>query len=148
LIPEVAVPPPSGDATFTDALLDPSTGAQHDDDSTQTTAENDTQLEDVVFGEVGLPFDDSLANLRKMDPTIPQPKGYSPFYGGNSTRDIDISSDPLPVDATLRERLEVWRHAPGGRGEIPDEVELGGFMQVREEQGQEQEHACLHHPRR
>lgn len=43
-------------------------------------------------------------------------------------REIDIYSEPLPVDATLRERLDVWKNAPGGRGEVEGEVELGGFM--------------------
>ena len=27
----------------------------------------------------------------------------------------------------MRERLEVWRNAPGGRGEVEGEIELGGF---------------------
>lgn len=44
-------------------------------------------------------------------------------------REIDIASEALPLEAGLRERLDVWRNAPGGRGEIPGEIELGGFMQ-------------------
>ncbi|EJT50851.1 hypothetical protein A1Q1_07959 [Trichosporon asahii var. asahii CBS 2479] len=52
---------------------------------------------------------------------------HSPFYGGPSRRAIDIASDPLPVNATLRERLDVWRAAPGGRG--GDDVEPGQFVQ-------------------
>jgi alpha 1,2-mannosyltransferase len=44
-------------------------------------------------------------------------------------RRIDIASEPLSVNATLRERLDAWRDAPGGRGEIEDEIELGGFVQ-------------------
>ena len=42
-------------------------------------------------------------------------------------RDIDLASDALPMEATLAQRLDVWRNAPGGRGEIPGEIELGGF---------------------
>lgn len=44
-------------------------------------------------------------------------------------REIDTASGALPVEATLRQRLDVWKNAPGGRGEVPGEVELGGFMQ-------------------
>lgn len=44
----------------------------------------------------------------------PQPKESSPFYGGSSTRPIDISSDPLPLSASLKQRLDFWAAAPGG----------------------------------
>jgi alpha 1,2-mannosyltransferase len=44
-------------------------------------------------------------------------------------RDIDISSQALPLEASLRERLDVWRDAPGGRGDVMGEVELGQFTQ-------------------
>lgn len=44
-------------------------------------------------------------------------------------RDIDISSRALPLEASLRERLDIWRDAPGGRGDISGEVEPGQFMQ-------------------
>ncbi|ODN80348.1 hypothetical protein L202_02608 [Cryptococcus amylolentus CBS 6039] len=44
-------------------------------------------------------------------------------------RPIDLASDAMPLEATTRERLEVWRNAPGGRGEVEGEVEMGGFMQ-------------------
>ncbi|KLT45766.1 hypothetical protein CC85DRAFT_294986 [Cutaneotrichosporon oleaginosum] len=37
---------------------------------------------------------------------------YSPFYGGGSTRAIDLASDPLPQTATLAERLDAWEAAP------------------------------------
>lgn len=63
------------------------------------------------------------------DIKLPVPQDYSPFYGGKSRRPIDISSDPLPVTASLQERLNVWRNAPGGRGAIDGEVELGKFVQ-------------------
>ncbi|WVO13349.1 hypothetical protein L204_100964 [Cryptococcus depauperatus] len=49
-------------------------------------------------------------------------------------REIDIASDALPVVATLRERLDVWRKAPGEKGEIEGEVEHGGFMKWNLEQ--------------
>lgn len=52
---------------------------------------------------------------------------HSPFYGGPSRRAIDIASDPLPVNASLRERLDAWRAAPGARG--ADDVEPGQFVQ-------------------
>ncbi|WVW78612.1 hypothetical protein I302_100571 [Kwoniella bestiolae CBS 10118] len=49
-------------------------------------------------------------------------------------REIDIASDSLPLTATLRERLNAWRDAPGGRGEVEGEVEHGGFVQWNLEQ--------------
>lgn len=52
-----------------------------------------------------------------------------------SPRPIDIASDAMPLEATLRERLDVWRHSPGGRGNLPDEVEPGEFMQWNLEVG-------------
>ena len=54
---------------------------------------------------------------------------YPTFTPPPGQRDIDFSSESLPVEATLRERLDIWRNAPGARGEIPGEVELGGFVQ-------------------
>jgi len=54
-------------------------------------------------------------------------RSSAPSESPDGRRLIDCSSDSLPVDASLRERLDVWRDAPGGRGEIPGEVELGGF---------------------
>lgn len=68
-----------------------------------------------------------------MPPVFPsrpppvQPNGNESALG--EKREIDLASDALPLEATLRQRLDVWRYAPGGRGEIPGEVELGGFMQ-------------------
>jgi hypothetical protein len=50
-------------------------------------------------------------------------------------REIDLASEPLPVEASLRERLDAWRDAPGGRGEVPGEVEMGGFVQWNLEVG-------------
>jgi hypothetical protein len=44
-------------------------------------------------------------------------------------RDIDVSSEALPLEATLRDRLDVWRNAPGGRGDVLGEVEPGQFVQ-------------------
>jgi hypothetical protein len=44
-------------------------------------------------------------------------------------RDIDLSSKALPLEASLKERLEIWRNAPGGRGDLPGEVEPGQFVQ-------------------
>jgi alpha 1,2-mannosyltransferase len=44
-------------------------------------------------------------------------------------RDIDVSSQALPLEASLRERLDVWRDAPGGRGDIMGEIEPGQFTQ-------------------
>ncbi|WWC59407.1 uncharacterized protein I303_101962 [Kwoniella dejecticola CBS 10117] len=49
-------------------------------------------------------------------------------------RTIDIASEPLPITASLRERLDAWREAPGGRGEVEGEVEHGGFVQWNLEQ--------------
>ncbi|WVQ97918.1 hypothetical protein IAU59_005035 [Kwoniella sp. CBS 9459] len=59
-----------------------------------------------------------------------------PVSGSSSAgqREIDLASDALPVEATLRERLDVWKNAPGGRGEIKGEIEHGGFVQWNLEQ--------------
>lgn len=46
--------------------------------------------------------------------THPEPKEHSPFYGGSSKRPIDLASDPLPLSASLAERLDIWAAAPGG----------------------------------
>ena len=35
----------------------------------------------------------------------------------------------------MRERLEIWRNAPGGRGEVEGEMELGGFVRWNLEVG-------------
>ena len=59
-----------------------------------------------------------------------KPSTFTPGHG----RQIDQTSDSLPIEATLRERLDVWRNAPGGRGDIDGEVELGGFVQWNLEQ--------------
>lgn len=58
------------------------------------------------------------------------PSRPSGIYRPNATqREIDFSSEALPVEASLRERLDVWKNAPGGRGEVPGEIEMGGFVQ-------------------
>ncbi|KAK4688144.1 alpha 1,2-mannosyltransferase, partial [Tremellales sp. Uapishka_1] len=59
-------------------------------------------------------------------PSSPPP--LAPTSLRNGLREIDIASEPLPVEANLRERLDAWKNAPGGRGEITGEVELGGFV--------------------
>ncbi|WVQ74113.1 hypothetical protein IAR50_003703 [Cryptococcus sp. DSM 104548] len=68
----------------------------------------------------------------ELDTTIPahhdRPHSSAPAHW-NGQREIDIASDAMPLEATTRERLEVWRNAPGGRGEVEGEVEMGGFMQ-------------------
>lgn len=66
---------------------------------------------------------------------LPPPPPSSPHP--TILREIDISSQPLPVDATLEERLLAWERAPGGRGPgvhpslvdgaPTEEIELGGF---------------------
>ena len=53
----------------------------------------------------------------------------SPSGSNNGLRPIDISSESLPVEASLRARLDMWRDAPGGKGEVEGEIELGGFVQ-------------------
>jgi alpha 1,2-mannosyltransferase len=42
---------------------------------------------------------------------------------------LDIASRPLPLRTSTKERLLAWAHAPGGRGELEGELELGGFFQ-------------------
>lgn len=49
-------------------------------------------------------------------------------------REIDVASEPLPLDATVQERLDAWENSPGGRGEIPGEIETGGFFLWNNEQ--------------
>ena len=54
---------------------------------------------------------------------------HTPIVSANATpREIDIASDALPLEASLRDRLDMWKNAPGGRGEVEGEVELGGFV--------------------
>lgn len=68
----------------------------------------------------------------RLPPIFPFGHSQPPLHppsSENGQRPIDISSESLPVEASLRERLAVWRNAPGGRGEIEGEVELGGFNQ-------------------
>ncbi|KIR96527.1 hypothetical protein L804_06006 [Cryptococcus deuterogattii 2001/935-1] len=73
-----------------------------------------------------------FSGLRLAETYNPDPTSHVPHVpltsSPHSVREIDIYSEPLPVDATLRERLDVWKNAPGGRGEVEGEVELGGFM--------------------
>ncbi|ORY27091.1 mannosyltransferase putative-domain-containing protein [Naematelia encephala] len=68
------------------------------------------------------------------DSSRPGPLSESAFFDQYGKREIDYYSDSLPVQATLKERLDVWRNAPGGRGEVEGEVELGGFVQWNLEQ--------------
>ncbi|WWC87046.1 uncharacterized protein L201_001931 [Kwoniella dendrophila CBS 6074] len=66
--------------------------------------------------------------------TGPKYKSIYSDIAGQGKREIDIASDPLPLSATLKERLDAWKEAPGGRGEIDGEVEHGGFVQWNLEQ--------------
>lgn len=63
----------------------------------------------------------------------------SPLVRHGPPREIDIASDPLPLEATLDERLAVWQASPGGRGpgvhlgldgQYHEEIEPGGFVQL------------------
>lgn len=47
------------------------------------------------------------------------------LFSGES--ELDLSSRPLPLKTPTRDRLIAWSNAPGGRGEIPGEIELGGM---------------------
>lgn len=72
---------------------------------------------------------DAQPKLSSRRPSISTPDGstpYSPFYGGASRRAIDISSDPLPLDATLKQRLDAWERAPGAGA--PGDVEPPDFV--------------------
>ncbi|WVR04521.1 hypothetical protein IAU60_001525 [Kwoniella sp. DSM 27419] len=100
---------------------------------------------------------DHVLSRAKSTSSTPGPKGSGkakeafrfpsllPSYGSDSSaayaqagqrgrRAIDVASDTLPVEASLRERLDVWKNAPGGRGEIEGEIEHGGFVQWNLEQ--------------
>ncbi|EIW68801.1 hypothetical protein TREMEDRAFT_71915 [Tremella mesenterica DSM 1558] len=86
----------------------------------------------------------SAISLDDFDPPYdePQPPSPSPISSATITyepdpiilREIDISSESLPLKASLRERLEVWRNAPGGRGEVEGEVEAEVFNEWSLEQ--------------
>ncbi|KAJ9112213.1 hypothetical protein QFC22_006297 [Naganishia vaughanmartiniae] len=61
---------------------------------------------------------------------------------GQPAREIDISSDPLPLDAPLTARLDHWQASPGGRGpglhlgldgKIHEELELGAYNAINRE---------------
>ncbi|KAL7418723.1 hypothetical protein Q5752_006406 [Cryptotrichosporon argae] len=83
----------------------------------------------------GLPvYADGPHSAAAHRPPAPAPAPSSSLPSRPAGREIDIASDALPVSASLRERLDVWRNAPGGRGEVPGEVELGGFNQWNLEQ--------------
>ncbi|KAK1926445.1 mannosyltransferase putative-domain-containing protein [Papiliotrema laurentii] len=95
-------------------------------------------LAEALASNTGRAPQDPSQSGWKMPPVFPsrpppvQPNGNESALG--EKREIDLASDALPLEATLRQRLDVWRYAPGGRGEIPGEVELGGFMQWNLEQ--------------
>lgn len=54
-------------------------------------------------------------------------------------REIDVASRPLPLNTSTRDRLIAWANSPGGRGEIPGELELGGMFQVNMEVSRERD---------
>ncbi|OXB37179.1 hypothetical protein LQV05_003825 [Cryptococcus neoformans] len=74
----------------------------------------------------------ALQLAEKYNPASTHTESHVPYVPPTSSphgvREIDISSEPLPLEATLRERLDAWKNAPGGRGEVEGEVESGGFM--------------------
>lgn len=51
----------------------------------------------------------------------------------DSVRAIDVASQPMPLRTPLKERLVAWAQAPGGRGEVEGELELGGMLQINME---------------
>ncbi|GMK59829.1 hypothetical protein CspeluHIS016_0900460 [Cutaneotrichosporon spelunceum] len=57
-------------------------------------------------------------SLSPLSPFSGHTPRYSPYYGGVSTRPIDLSSDPLPPNATLSERLGAWERAPGATPDV------------------------------
>lgn len=65
-------------------------------------------------------------------PVVHKPK--PPARPTGSLRPIDIASDALPLDATLDERLAMWESAPGGRGDVEGELEMGEFVELNYEQ--------------
>lgn len=69
------------------------------------------------------------------DPYTPHPDTPYTAPSNAHRRLIDVASDPLPASATLEERLRAWEDAPGGRGEVRGEVEVGGFVQWNQEVG-------------
>ncbi|BEJ18266.1 hypothetical protein CspHIS471_0705430 [Cutaneotrichosporon sp. HIS471] len=67
-----------------------------------------------------------------LSPSNYSPSDYSPFYGGASTRPIDISSDPLP-NATLSERLDAWERAPMSMAEGLGDIDCDMLADADEE---------------
>lgn len=81
------------------------------------------------------------SNPRWAAPDAPDGTSASPLLTPQ-TREIDISSMPLPLDAPLSVRLDHWEASPGGRGPglhmgldgmVHEEMELGAFNAVNRE---------------
>ncbi|KAL7416020.1 mannosyltransferase putative-domain-containing protein [Mrakia frigida] len=71
-------------------------------------------------------------NLTEVHSTLFRPSSspivISPVSSSSSGQsELDIASRPLPLKTPTRDRLIAWANAPGGRGEIPGEIELGGM---------------------
>lgn len=66
-------------------------------------------------------------------PKSPLPDSPIWVDSAHGEREIDVSSRPLPLHTSTRDRLAAWKNAPGGRGEVEGEYEMGGFFQVNME---------------
>jgi hypothetical protein len=80
-------------------------------------------------------------NPRWAAPNAPDGRSASPLVTPQ-TREIDIASMSLPLDALLSVRLDHWEASPGGRGPgmhmgldgmVHEEMELGAFNAVNRE---------------
>lgn len=70
----------------------------------------------------------------KPYPIISRPPAHRPSNASSiehsvgGVREIDASSAAMPLEAGLLERLDVWENAPGGRGDVEGEAEIGTFV--------------------
>ncbi|KAJ9092567.1 hypothetical protein QFC21_006798 [Naganishia friedmannii] len=73
---------------------------------------------------------------------LESPSPLARFASGHIPREIDISSDALPLEAPLSARLDHWQASPGGRGpglhlgldgKIHEELELGAYNAINRE---------------
>ncbi|CDZ97044.1 Alpha-mannosyltransferase [Phaffia rhodozyma] len=76
-----------------------------------------------------------LSSLEEPAPEVPSSvfKRPHPIYHNRTERPIDISSQPLPLHTSTKDRLVAWAQSPGGSGEVEGELEQGGFYHINME---------------
>lgn len=101
--------------------------------SGSTAAASHESTSKFRFPSIPLPFLGSGRHKSGL-PLVPAGSSGSQRLS-SSSREAELASEPLPVEASLQERLEAWKNAPGGRGDIEGEVEHGTFVQWNLEVG-------------